>query len=44
MVPTGFSPDESLLVLDDGQDAYLLDLSGTHAATRLLTGRLLAWR
>lgn len=43
-VPTGFSPDEGQLVLKDGSESLLLDLSGSHAATRLLTGRLLAWR
>ena len=44
VVPTGFSPDEAQVVLSNGQDSLLLDLSGTHAATRLLKGRLLAWR
>ena len=41
---TGFSPDEGQLVLIQGPDSLLLDLTGTHAATRLMAGRVLAWR
>jgi hypothetical protein len=44
VVPTGFSPDEADLVLAQDGESLLLDLSGTHAATHLLTGRVLAWR
>lgn len=39
-----FSPDESGLALYDGRETLFLDLNGTHAATRLLGGKMLAWR
>ncbi|MFN2464215.1 MAG: hypothetical protein ABR573_09985 [Candidatus Dormibacteria bacterium] len=42
--PAAFSPDESELALSDREETRLIDLSGSHAATRLLSGRLLAWR
>jgi hypothetical protein len=42
--PVALSPDESRLVLSDGQESYLVDLSGLHAASPLLHGRVLAWR
>jgi len=44
IVPTGFSPDDGDLVVHDGRDSLLLDLSGQHSATRFLSGRVLAWR
>lgn len=43
-VPEIFSPAESQLALRRADDTLLIDLSGTHAAVRLLGGRLLAWR
>ena len=43
-VPLVFSPDETGLALLDGRETLVMDLSGVHAATRLLDGRILAWR
>ena len=42
--PQLFSPDGSKLVLTDSTDTRLIDLSGTHAATSMMAGVLLAWR
>ncbi len=44
MTPTLFSPDESKLVLAQPDAALVMDLAGTHAASSLLLGTLLAWR
>ena len=43
-VPLAFSPDEAGLALFNGRETLFLDLTGAHAATRLLDGRILAWR
>jgi hypothetical protein len=44
VVPEIFSPDGSELALRRADQTLLIDLSGNHAATHLLSGRLLAWR
>ena len=43
-VPLVFSPDETGLALFDGRETLFMELGGVHAATRLLDGRILAWR
>ena len=44
MVPLAFSPDEAGLALFNGTQTWYIDLSGSHAVTRLLDGKILSWR
>ena len=43
-VPSAFSPDEAGLAIQKGGETWYLDLSGTHAPSRLVDGKILSWR